>query len=256
MYKYFKVELKRAVYSKNTLFAAVLVFILLVIPAYKESINPWPNEDGIDFFIRIGAYLPTSYLPLLAPIIACIPFSNSYILDKASGFSKYIYPKLEVKRYLTIKLLVNAIVSGVTLFIPQMIMLTILLIIRGINSNKIEMVGAFSIIYSNSKIAYILILLIVQFVFGAVFSTFALGISSINENKYLTIIIPFIYVIITGTVFEILGLNNIFNFNVVTLFDISYYAKMTISNVVIYDALLFSIGNALFYYFGMKRSYE
>lgn len=256
MNNYFKIEFRRAIFSKNTLIAVTIVFISLLIPCYFGSIIPFPNEDGINFFIRIGAFLPTSYLPLLAPLVACIPFSNSFILDKNSGILNYIYPKLKNKTYLITKLIVNALVSGLVFLIPQIIMLIIILLFKGVNDNIIEIVGAFSMIYYKSKIMYVLILIFMQFIFGVVFSTFALGISVVTENKYLTILIPFIYVMITGTVFEIIGLNKLFNFNVITLFDISYSANITIFNIILHNICLFLIGSVLFYYFGEKKRYE
>lgn len=256
MNNYFKFEFKRALFSKNTFLAIIIVLISLIIPCYFGSIIPFPNDDGINFFIRIGAFLPMSYLPLLAPLISCIPYSNSYISDKSSGILKYIYTKIEFREYFNTKLIVNALVSGLVFLVPQIIMLIILIIFKGINNENMEIVGAFSSIYYNNKMIYALILIFMQFIFGSVFSTFALGVSAVTENKYLTIIVPFIYVIITGTVFEIIGINKLFNFNVVTLFDISYSASMTGINIIVHNIAIFLIGMILFYYFGDKKRYE
>lgn len=256
MKNYFKSEFKRAFFSKNTLISIIIVFICLIIPYLSEIKIPYPNEDGINFFIRIGAFLSISFLPLLAPLVACIPFSNSYILDKESGVINYIYAKIDSKKYFTIKIIVNGLVSGLIFLIPQLIMLLFLILFHGMNSSSIEIVGAFSTIYYSSKSVYAIILIFVEFIFGFIFSTLALGISALTENKYLTIIIPFIYVMISGTVFEIIGLNRILNLNVITLFDISYSTKMTSLSLIVYDIIIFLVGSGLLYYFGEQKRYE
>lgn len=255
MYNFFKNEFKRCFFSKITFLGMAITFICLVIPYIDDLKIPYPNADGIIFFIRSSACLPLSYLPLLAPLIACIPSATTYIVDKKSGILNYILLKMKRKKYITIRIAVNFLVSGLVLVIPQIIMLIFLIIRHGINNTSIEVVGAFSSVFYNSKIAYVTIMLVVFFISSAVFSTFALGISSIVENKYLTIILPYIYVIISGTVFEMVEVNRIVNLNVMTLFDIGYNLDLTSLNVILYELALFIMGVLLFYYFGEKKNY-
>lgn len=254
--QYLKVEFKRAVFSENMLFAMLIVLIALIIPYYEGSKIPFPNEDGLNFFVRIGAFLPSSFLPLLAPILCCIPFSLSYIIDKESGFYNYICVRIGTKKYFSIKLMINTLVSGLVFLIPQLIMLMFLIITQGINDNNMEIVGAFSEVYYSSKISYVILLIFIQFIFGGIFSTLALGISAVVQNKYLTIILPFVYVLLSGTVFELIGLNDSFMLNVISLFDISYSASMTASNLIIYDLIIFGVGIILLKFFGEKKHYE
>ena len=108
MSTYFNSEFKRAFFTKRMLFINILVLLVLLLPALTEVRHLQPGEDSINFFIRIGAFLPNSYLPLLAPILVCIPFAN-------------IYTKITTKKYLNTKLLVNALVSGLSLVIPQIL---------------------------------------------------------------------------------------------------------------------------------------
>ena len=121
MSTYFNSEFKRAFFTKRMLFINILVLLVLLLPALTEVRHLQPGEDSINFFIRIGAFLPNSYLPLLAPILVCIPFANSYVLENESGIDKFIYTKITTKKYLNTKLLVNALVSGLSLVIPQIL---------------------------------------------------------------------------------------------------------------------------------------
>lgn len=249
MIYYIKSEFKRAFISRNNLIANLIVIFSLLVAYYDDSKILPPQIDAIDLFIRCRTSTPLSFLPLLAPLVACIPFANSYVLDKESGLLKYIYIKIKPKQFLLIRLIVNALVSGLVFVIAQSIMLIFLVIIYGVNSNPTcEVVGAFSSFYYSSKITYALIIIATSFIFGMVFSTLSLGISTLVNNKYLILLLPFIYVIITGTIFETIGLNNIINLNAVMLFHIGYEKYVTGINVLVYDGVLFLIGIILLYY--------
>lgn len=255
MKSYIETEFKRAFFSLSTLISILLVFIALFIAYYNDLKFPPRYVSGIDLFFRARNCLATSYLPLVSPIIACLPFANSYILDKEAGIQNYIYMKVKHKKYLSARLFVNALAGGLVLMIPQLIFGIYLILVKGVNNLYFEsMDGAFSNVYNTSKIEYFIILIIISFIFGAVYSTFALGISTIANNKYLTIIIPFVYVIITGTIFELTGLNSIVNLNVIALFDISDYAYYTSLNLILYDIALFLIGAILLFYGDARRN--
>jgi hypothetical protein len=154
------------------------------------------------------------------------------------------------------RLVINAIASGLVVLIPQIMILAFLIIKFGINNTAMDIYGAFSGLFYYSKPLYVVLLLILSFVSSAVFSTFALGISSATENKYLTILIPFVYIIISGTIFELIGINKLFSLNIIILFDVMFNGNLTIANVLIYEFILLIIGVALLNYFGERNNYE
>lgn len=252
MNNYVKYEVKRCFFSKINLMAMIMVMVSLLIPYVSDCKFPYPNSDGIIFFIRSNIYL----LPLLAPIICCLPSSTKYIEDETSGISKFLFIKIKRKDYLKVRLIVNAMVSAFTIVIPQIIMLSFLILRHGINGTEIEVVGAFHEVFFISKIGYIGIVLLVTMLSSIVFSTFSMGLSKVVKNKYLTIIVPFVYVLISGTIFYVFGINDIFNLNVSILFDISYNLYLTIANLLIYEAILLFIGISLFCFWGEKNSEE
>jgi len=239
-------DFKRAFFSKKTLIASLIVLVFLILPYYSEIKIPLPKEDGINFFIRIGMF---SYLPVIAPLIASIPFSNSYILDKEKGIFTKLFTIVKPKVYFNSRLIVNALVSGFVFLITEIILLIFLLITHGINNTHIEVSGAFSSIYYSSKIAYIIILLCIYFVSAASFSTFILGISTLTKSKFLILLLPLFCVIVTGIIFPNIGLSR--RLNVMTLFAID--SNITSIVVILYDLILFLVGGFLFYYFGYKR---
>lgn len=205
--------------------------------------------------MRSMFHLDLSYLSNLAPLIVCIPAATSYVIDKKSGFLNYIFIKLKKKEYFKIRFAVNALIGGLTILIPETVMLIFMVIRHGINNKHLpDIGGAFGGIYQISKPSYAVIILIMTFIFGIVFSTFALGISAIVENKYLTILLPYVYVIISGTIFEVIGFNKFAYLNVVVLFNISCKGDLTSINVILYDIALMFISSVLFFYFGKKNN--
>lgn len=256
MKSYFECELKRCFFAKESFFAMCIILISLIIPYFNELKVAYPEADSLIYFIRVRTCLMTSYFPLIAPLVACIPSATKYISDKKSRMINNILLKIERKKYFRIRVVVNFLVSGLVILIPQLCMLTFLLLKYGVNNTTMDVFGAFSYIFSYSKLLYVIILLILSFISSAVYSSFALGISAIVENKYLTMLIPFVYIIISGTIFEIMGINQIFPLNIMILFDPSYNGNLTFLNILIYLIILLFTGITLFFYFGEKNNYE
>ena len=241
-------DFKRAFFSKKTLIAMLMVLAFLIIPYFNESKFPYPGADGVNFFIRIGLF---SYLPFLAPLIASIPFSNSYILDKEEGRLNRLFTIVEPKKYFISRLIVNALVSGLVFLIVETILLVFLISAYGINNIPIEVVGAFSAIYYSSKMAYIIILLCISFLSAASFSTFILGISTLTKSKFLILLVPLSYVVVTGVIFPNIGVSS--GLNVMALFQMDINITLTGLNIILYDLILFLIGSFLLYYVGYKK---
>lgn len=112
------------------------------------------------------------------------------------------------------------------------------------------MQGAFSSLFYQNKFFYSMLIIIISFIFSAIFSTLALGISPWIRNRYLTFIFPFFFYIISGTIFEyifqITKLNRYFSLNAINLFDLNPIASK--ANIIIYQVILFLIGISLFYF--------
>ncbi|MBU3160638.1 hypothetical protein KPL37_12865 [Clostridium frigoris] len=248
MKTFLKFDFKRAFFYKKSLIASLIVLVLLLIPYFSEIKFPHPGVDGINYFIRIGGF---SYLPFIAPLLASIPFSNSYIIDKEKDVFNKLFTIVKPKVYFTSRLIVNALVSGFVFLITNTILLIFLISAYGINNIHTDVVGAFSPIYNKSKIAYIIISLFITFISAASFSTFILGISTLTKSKFLILLLPLFYVVVTGVILPSTGL--VEQLNVMSLFQIDIYSKITGIGIILYDLILFSIGSFLFYCFGYKK---
>ena len=91
---YFKNEFKRVLFSRRSIYVFIITLGLLLISFFNfiniEGFNL--NEfkviyDSLDVYI----YIRKDLLVLIAPILASLVFSDSYLLDSESGFLNYIY---------------------------------------------------------------------------------------------------------------------------------------------------------------------
>ncbi|MCD3245985.1 hypothetical protein G8S21_08540 [Clostridium botulinum C] len=253
MNKYLKVEFKRATLSKNTIIVFIITLLALII-AYVEA-NGIKGQhflseyDAVYIFMHIRWAERASYLVIIAPLLATLVFSDSYLLEKEYGYLKNIYTKMTKRRYIFTKITVNAVVSGMIITIAYFIMLAILIAIHGINkatNPPILETTLFSYIYYKHRFLYALVLIVNSFIFNAICATLALGISPWIKNRYLTCLCPFFYWIFSGIILpHCMDLNILFTMN----------GDVTELNVIVYQVILFVIGITSFYV-GVRYPYE
>lgn len=249
MKEYIKSEFYRAMFSKNAAIGFLLTLGSLVV-AFLEFTKCYiygidkHMYDSVYIFTKIRYATGASILVLIAPLIATLIFSDSYLLDKESGTLKFIYLRMSKKKYIWIKILVNAIVSGIVISLASLVMFFILVSLYGVsngvpNITLYSVEGPFSSIYYKNKFLYAMLLIGVSFIFNAIFATLALGVSPWIKNRYLTFIVPFFYYIISGTI-----LPNRLNAS----FLFTLHSSTTVNSIIIYQFCLFLFGIILFYF--------
>lgn len=254
MNTYIKEELKRAFLSKVTI-GTVILSILLVFGGMFEYLG-WIPYGGISvLYIFLSGYNSgtASFLGVVFPIIACLPFASSYVEDCKSGLKKYIYLRMEKKKYMTIRFFINGLVGGTVLFIGPFIAFLFLLVIKlftGIPMVKeqMETFTYFEGMGIHSPIVVIIIILGTLFFCGFILATVALGVSTIIQNIYLTVLAPFILYIISATV--LMNINP--NLNLLGLYNVDHYG-MSFTQRFVYGMILCVIGVVLFFVGGHKN---
>lgn len=216
-----KLDFKRAIINKQ-FFIILLVGILLTIAhmctevfprfnlykgasGYYNPFTCWISNDGFD------AYSTIFFMTL--PILATIPYAESYWIDKHSGFVKSIYIRSRKFDYVISKYITNFIVGGIVIIIPLVFNLYVLFMtmpaIRpSIFSNLDLARDMFSNLYYFHPYMYLLIYLFMSFMFGGVYASIGLAVSTFCRNKFLVTAVPTIIYILMF-VFEIAGFNQL-----------------------------------------------
>lgn len=256
VYTYINQELRRAFFSKATLLSVLLSTILMFWGMFESLRWVASGDVSILYAFSLGYNSGTSNFLIIAfPILACIPFAMSYKTDSLSGFTRYIYIRGNKVNYKIIKLCINSIVGGFVVFIGPFIGFIYLLINKVLFGapmikEQLETVSYFKSIGVNSPILMMIVILGILFFCGVIFSTLGLGISTLMNNKYVAVLVPFIYFIISATV-----LSNINTYlNVVALYDVDY--GMSFGQRTLYGGILIILSIVVFFIGGSEKFEE
>ncbi|OON96524.1 MAG: hypothetical protein ATN36_05465 [Epulopiscium sp. Nele67-Bin005] len=155
--------------SEPTFFISIgVTFLIMIISAiyYFQTEELFLSDD---LFKTIQSLI----LPFIAPLIVCLPYSTISMLEKDSGYKKLILNRINKFEYIIIRFISVAIVGGLTLVIPLIIL----------------MVSCFFISpYENLE--SILGVILLDFGFGASYAIFGYGLTFVNDKRYIPIIAP------------------------------------------------------------------
>lgn len=231
MSNYIKYEFKRGFFSVKNKLAISLCVMCMILYVVQNLIDINRKIDASYLFVDTV----TELIKLLAPILVCLPFVDSYLDDVNSGMHRYLYTKITPLKYALIKILVNGLLGGLVLLIGSSISFLIFLT-RGINGFDNSLVNENLLhIFNKSPLGFVLLSILFMFIFGITFSTLGLGLSTIFKNKYISILILF--------TLYILSLFFSDKFDATRLLSVSYG---TIASALLYDFTLFTIGVVLF----------
>ncbi len=131
-----KLDFKRAIYNKRFLIV-VLIGVLLSVAHFFMEVFPMINayEGGsaiFNPFVKWIIYDDFSIYSLIflltLPVLASIPYSDSYWLDLNSGFAKSVYTRTKKSNYLISRYITNFIIGGICVVIPLISSLYLLFI--------------------------------------------------------------------------------------------------------------------------------
>ncbi len=248
MGSYFIQELKRAFLSKKTIIACVISIALFFFGMAEYIPHIATTEVSILYVFLSGYNSGTgSYLAVLFPIVAAIPYATSYIDDKRNGINKYITMRVKRRNYLQIRFIVNGLVGGFVLFIaPFTAMLFLLLMLYTTSADTIGRAGetlvAFTSLGITSVEMMMLTVCLLLFCCGFTIATLALGLSTIIKNVYLTVLTPFLFLLFSG----IILVNFSTKLYLVALYDIHHYF-IPMSDRILYYAIVLFIGTSLYF---------
>ncbi|MCB2178577.1 hypothetical protein KQH61_04095 [bacterium] len=205
----FGIEIKRGIVNQKFLISAAVGFLLL----WLGLSDYWLISDAPEYLSRLPAFYNnahdafiwaqnTGYWSMLAPLLAVIPYSDSYFNDMHSGFLRSLLMRVSYTKYLLIKYFSTALSGGLALALPLLIfyIYTNIMFSRGFNEDMYNRrlgtnpasFGPFGNMYQIHPDGYIFTLIGIGFLFGATFSIFGLMISLFTKNRYVPLATPFV----------------------------------------------------------------
>lgn len=226
-----KIEFSRALKSKLFLFA-VLFGCVLAISHFIFNILPMPAK--IDFWLSYDKpMLDMDYLfpgwmggnqhdfqgyllYLILPILATLPYADSFFSDKKSGFIKNILVRTSKKKYYLSKYIVVFVTGGIVVVLPLLLNLTLSAMV--LPSITPEVVAShfliretsmwYGLFYSHPYI-YIFLFLLIDFVFSGLFATLALAADIFAEYRVIALLSPFLIYLFINQLFRMASISNL-----------------------------------------------
>ncbi|MCZ2096248.1 MAG: hypothetical protein LC121_08295 [Anaerolineae bacterium] len=192
-------EQAHRIWCRFPFWGAILIGCILLVPGLVEY-NEGPKGPGINpnLYNVYEAFMwaEKTWFILFVPLLAVLPFADSYSLERASGYIRSILIRCTYRRYLLSKLTVNSIAGGLAVALPLGIIFAAshLFFTTGLApfyESRLRPVGPASSIYWEYPALFILFLIGVGFVFGAVYATLGLSISFWTTNRYIVLATPF-----------------------------------------------------------------
>jgi len=156
---------------------------------------------------------PSGVIALLAPLVVVLPFADSYALDKDSGYLKFVLLRTgDTQQYYNAKFAANAVAGGTALFIPLAATFAYLWytfphgLSQAAKTNPLG--GLLGGVFPTAPALYISFLMLLAFIFGVVYASLGLALSSSITNRYVVLATPFLLYNIGNLVLAILGLTN------------------------------------------------
>ncbi len=201
MRRYVLKELRRAVVSVPFavgLVAATSAGLTGMLPEI-----PFARTAGALYLFRA---FYSSALALLAPVIATVPFAQSYAIERNSGFSRSVLVRLTGRRYAGIKLAVSALTGGLVLALPVAGILLWATRAYSIVADPNGPPTLFARTIPLTPLAFMWVQVGVAFVFGATFATVGLACSCVFRSPYFASIMPLALYLVPAFFFGSIGL--------------------------------------------------
>lgn len=231
---YILYELKLMFKSKLFLFSFALSILSIVagIMGNKLMIE---MEKGLTIFFSGFSLSTSSILPILAPLLAALPMSDSYINDSKNNMTNAIFSRETKGKYFKKKFISVGLSGFISLFLPLTILLIINIIIHP-NFSKAYMGfigGAFSDIYTYNQLLYAVLIILNSGIFGFVYANIGLVSSFYLKNRYACVFFPLIIYFSPSFLFPLLGLDK---YEPITTFDIT--SNTATNGFLVYAQLL------------------
>lgn len=220
------VEMKNAFWSKRFLFTVLFGLFALSYSAFdslKGYIFIDANAGDITVeeiaqlrdvaFNRYKVWVySTDYYIFISPLLATLAYSTSYRLDIQTGFIKFILMRVKKNNYMWTKVLVCMMTGAFSVGLPLLLFYgAISLLLKGDISKPFQIYpfGPLSEIYHTKPDIYIMFVISMHFIFGAIYSVFGLAVSAIIQNRLIAMITPLIFLLVGTVIFVTVELSRL-----------------------------------------------
>lgn len=192
-----KAELSRAFKSPKfflTLGAVSLLLLMTFIMTYRHI----PGKSYIDHWYYI--YLQ-SYYTYLIPLLVCLPFADSMVLDRKEGFIRAILSHSKYGAYAWAKVFANGLAGALAVSLPLALSYVLLSISNKnpLNNPALNVFymrpqeGFLGLLFREHPDTFFLVIIAAVIVMGFLWATLGLSVSLVIKNRYVAMGFPFLF---------------------------------------------------------------
>ena len=267
-----KLELKRAIANRNMLITLILG-IAITLPhtisnffnelEYKSYVLENNLATGADLSSLFGRWFGmnididgTMYFYIFS-ILAVYPAAMIYFSDSKSGYIKNLYTRCDKLKCLLSKYISAFVAGGIAVTLPLFIafLLTALYaparLPDPIVMNTIVDKNMWSTLYFEHPLIYTIGYIAIDFIFGGLFSCFAMSVSDYVRHKFSVFISSFLVVASLNFICTQLNLNMLNPQNFLSPAQLVTYAN---GYIIIIEALFFFTVSFVLFIFGGKNN--
>jgi len=208
------IEISRAFRCRNFIVAVILGstitmvhFLLHTLPMAVPQGVTAQNYSGLypptvfnEWIGGQGLFLTATLYFFLFPLIATIPYGDSYYTEKKAGYQKNIFLRINKKYYFISKYIATFLSAGTAITIPLLLDLMITMtvvpsVLPDINAPVFLMNSSnmWSSLFYTFPYCYIFYYLLLDFVFAGLFATISLVSSLWMSNHLGVLLAPFLF---------------------------------------------------------------
>ena len=227
-----KIELSRAFRNKMLLLAlllgcgiAVAHIFIHVLPEGIHWLHEWDRDERFQvetpFYSVFNSALGFEFISLpytifiyIFPILAALPFADSFYTDMKSGYIKNVLIRTKKTNYFAAKYIAVFLSAGVVVVIPLILNLLITAALlpsiipeRYSHSFTVGFNQFGGGLYHSNPYAYAALWYILDFVYAGIFAALALTLAYFVSNRFIVLLSPFILYIAISTTAGMMGLN-------------------------------------------------
>jgi hypothetical protein len=198
--RYLWLEVKRAILSGRFVVGLLLATAAGVLGMVPEI--GLAHSAGALYLFRT---FYSSSIALLAPILATIPFSQSFAVERNSGFLRSIMQRMPERRYAAARLASTALAGGLVLVIPVAGALAWATASYPIVADPNGDPNVFGRMLIVSPLAFMWIAVGTAFLFGATSAIAGLATSTLFRNLYYANVVPLVLYLVPAFFLGMLG---------------------------------------------------
>ncbi len=222
-----KIELKRAFINRMFLIALVLGCLITVLQAAQNALplafyfELYPNQYPPSVYnscLGLSLSVWNSIFYTVYPLLAAIPYADSFLTDRQSGYIKNIYTRVNRKDYLKGKFIAVFLSGGSVVLLPTLLNLLIVSlcvpsVIPDASTGLFPIFANFTgaSLYYTYPLLYVFLYDLLIFFVGGCFAVTALIFSFAFKHRYVVVMSPFLLFMIISCVSSVISPHNALN---------------------------------------------